>query len=1045
MINLEVKTKNNFSPRGKAKVYFCAHPQDFMYLNEICADIFKTQDCAVYYKKDPEAAFEDVDFLVFEEISLVVAPITARFLSDDKSPFNAEFAFLKEMKIPVLPLMQESGLEAAFNACEKCKNMQFLDKHKKDSTEIPFEEKLQKFLAAVLIGDELAEKIRAEFDGYIFLSYRKKDRKHALDVMKLIHKGDEFRDIAIWYDEYLKPGEDFNDEIKGALKKSDLFTLAVTPNILEKDNYVIKNEYPEAKKLGKKVFSAEALPTDRDALKRVFEGLGEPTDTRDEAAFHKALSGALADIERKENDNDPAHKYLIGLAYFSGVDVETDKPRGFQMIRESAAAGYALAMEKLASIYRYGESVERDFKKAIDWQSAAVEARKKEWETLVSSVGQRDAWTDELLQASDNLYTATDLLGDYALESGDVEIAVPAYQEAVAFQERAREQYGRFSNLYVYIFSRKKLGDAYRWSGKLIEAKAEYDKTIRFLQKFVEKTGDADCALELVGAYEEAGQICLLLGEAYAARVYFENSIRAAEKLDEGDANSAVTLANRYANMSASAFEFGEYSAALAYLEKALQLRLGVAEQSEEFEDWVRVAELYVSFGQIYTMTAEHEKAEEACKKAVDLFERYAREDGGVWSKGALSMAYSFLGLAQADRGETGSALDYLEKALELSTRLLEETGLERFRSEAVRAAFGIGELRRMQGATDEAKEKVADVLKLIENLPDGVAMTGELKMLSALANNSAWMLSLQDGDSENGEIYYRAVKKIVDEWDENSFEEMTTRDAVGFCTCCNGLAKASMDEGDVAKADGYYQKTVSAFLRFNERSGAAALATFAMQAYAGIAWMANSVGDADRAKEYFEKSFALGQNVPEPDPIACRFLALAAVGIGDSLKDADGRAAKKYYEQALSYCELPAVKEEVRDIATILSRYLAVICAAIGETGEAVERFRVTLDEKWGEYYAYEMMLSMMTDDEDGISYEDEAQEFLQKSLESMAVIADCYIGIFGIDASALTDDKDRIESAFETLSQFMEMGVTDETVALYVTYLQQILMLLG
>ena len=59
--------------------------------------------------------------------------------------------------------------------------------------------------------------------------------------------------------------------------------------------------------------------------------------------------------------------------------------------------------------------------------------------------------------------------------------------------------------------------------------------------------------------------------------------------------------------------------------------------------------------------------------------------------------------------------------------------------------------------------------------------------------------------------------------------------------------------------------------------------------------------------------------------------------------------------------------------------------------------------------------------------------------------MIADCYIGIFGVDASALEEDKERIESAFETLSQFVEMGVTDETVALYVTYLQQILMILG
>ena len=1044
MIDLGVRTRANSSSRGKAKVYFCAHPKDYIYLDEICADIFKTQDCAVYYKEDPEAAFEENDWLTFDEIALVVAPITARFLSEDGAPFATEFAFAKMMKIPVLPLMQESGLESLFNSCAKCKNMQFLDKHKKDATEIPFEEKLQKFLAAVLIGDELAEQIRAEFDGYIFLSYRKKDRKHALDVMRLIHKGDEFRDIAIWYDEYLKPGEDFNDEIKLALENSDLFTLAVTPNILEEDNYVIKQEYPAAKKLGKRILSAELLPTDRYALKRVFDGLGDPADTRDEAAFYKALSKALDGVERKENDGDPQHNYLIGLAYFSGVDVETDKPRGFKMIEDCAKVGYAPAMEKLASAYRYGEGVERDFKKAIAWQTAAVEACKRAWETAAAAETGETAktWTDALSELNFAYVKAADTVGDYAMEGGDVETAERAYRDVVLFHEQTRADYGRFADVFVYILSIKKLGDGYRWAGKLSDAKKQYEKSIRFLEKLLEKLDDEELKLDLVGAYEDIGQIHLLLGESATARTYFEKAVALSERLEVTDATAAETMANRYVNTGATAFEFGEYSTAIDYANKALKLRLGIAEQTEEFEDWIRVAELYVTFGQIYMMMAEREQSEKYFKLAVDAFERYAREDGGVWSKGALAMAYSFLGLSKGDCGELDASREYLEKALSISEKAFEETGLERFRSETVRSLFGLCELYRMRGENEAAKEKLLRVFTLLETIPNGVPMTGELKMMSALANNSMWMLLLVEGDTENSQPYYRAVRRCVDDWDDRSFSEMTTRDAVGFCTCCNGLAKACMDEGDTANADGYYLKTVTAFVKFNDRGGAAALATFAMQAYAGIAWMANLNGDGTRAKEYFIRSFELGKSVSEPDPIACRFLALAAVGIGDSLKDTDAREAKKYYEKALEYCELPAVKEEVKDIATVLSRYLAVICAAIGEKEEAVERFRSVLDEKMGEYTVYEMLLSMSSDEDESSEFvSDGTQELMQKALECLAIVADCYIGIFGVDPSALSMDRYQIDSVLESLNMFVEMGVTDETVLLYVSYLEQIL----
>ncbi|MCD8068546.1 MAG: toll/interleukin-1 receptor domain-containing protein, partial [Lachnospiraceae bacterium] len=169
-------------------------------------------------------------------MQLFVIPITSRFLFKENSAREVYFQFAMDHHIPVLPLMQEGGLEEDFNRI--CGDLQFLDKNAaiSDPTAQPYEQKLETFLASVLLGDELAEKVRKAFDAYIFLSYRKKDRKYAQELMRLIHQNDFCRDIAIWYDEFLVPGEDFNHAIQDAMEKSELFTFVVTPNLLEQDN-----------------------------------------------------------------------------------------------------------------------------------------------------------------------------------------------------------------------------------------------------------------------------------------------------------------------------------------------------------------------------------------------------------------------------------------------------------------------------------------------------------------------------------------------------------------------------------------------------------------------------------------------------------------------------------------------------------------------------------------------------------------------------------------------------------------------------------------
>lgn len=231
-MKLAYRTRGSATPQGKPRVYLTGPPADLPACSEeIVMDILNIQNCAIYYDREPDAACQEDELLQeLEQMQLFVIPVTSRFLYQPSRARDVEFPFAVEHHIPVLPLMQEQGLEAEFNKI--CSDLQMLNRLDPDPTALPYAEKLEKFLTSVLVGDELAEKVRAVFDAYVFLSYRKKDRRYAQELMRLIHKNKLCQDMAIWYDEFLVPGENFNEAIADAMNRCSLFTMVVTPNIV---------------------------------------------------------------------------------------------------------------------------------------------------------------------------------------------------------------------------------------------------------------------------------------------------------------------------------------------------------------------------------------------------------------------------------------------------------------------------------------------------------------------------------------------------------------------------------------------------------------------------------------------------------------------------------------------------------------------------------------------------------------------------------------------------------------------------------------------
>ncbi len=380
MPDMLCRTKGNSNPHEKARVYFTCHPEDFeKYFDVICDDIFKTHDCAVYYTKDMTAEFDEQDKQSdLGSNNLFVIPVTYKLLSTPNRAMDTDFQYAISEHIPVLPIMVETGIDGLYSRKDKFGELQYLNRESTDATEISYGEKLDKYLDSILISDELFEKIRLAFDAYIFLSYRKKDRRYANELMRLIHSNPECRDIAIWFDEFLTPGESFKDSINRILNDSKLFALLVTPSLLEepdgKPNFIMTEEYPTAKKAGLDILPGEMVETDKKLLREKFDGIPDCVNVYDNEKFKAQLISYISKMVSGEEKNSPDHTFLIGIAYQEGIDVEVDRQRGLELITQAADEGLPEAMKRLLTMYYEGIGVKADYHIANKWAEKYCEA-----------------------------------------------------------------------------------------------------------------------------------------------------------------------------------------------------------------------------------------------------------------------------------------------------------------------------------------------------------------------------------------------------------------------------------------------------------------------------------------------------------------------------------------------------------------------------------------------------------------------------------------------------------------------------------------------
>lgn len=650
-MELIYKTRANSSPMGKPRVYFFAHPDDFeAYFEKICDEILEISNCAVWYKKDPasldflSAEFPDAE-LTLGGMQLVVIPVTRRFLTDEKILCSKEFRFFFEKHVPVLPIVEEPDIADLYQAVFK--NMQYLSKFEIEVNSIPYAKKMENFLSLVLLKDETAEKIRAEFDTHVFVSYRKIDRKYANDFMRLLHSREEYEDVGIWYDEFLTPGENFNDEIAGAINRCNVFSLVITPNIVDGNNYVVATEYPLAVENGKAIFAAEFVDTDKKLIEEKFCGITDPVSARDAAAFDNAFGSVLGSLEKNERNDSAEHKFLIALAYLTGTEVEVNVEKALSILGVCAEKNYLPAMEKLVDIYHRGHGVAVDYEKAIAMQKRIVALNK-------AALSEKKA---EVVSVASSLYTLANLY----LDLYDFAAAAAIFDEALAILDGKGEENLTARDLYYYKLCYNQAALAYKGKNEPVAAAKYYLAGIELMKRH--DSSENEVKEYLAEFYNNLGAHLVGLGDYEYGLKYFEEAMSVlCEKFDNSkNKDGAFGLIVAYSNLGATAEMQGEES--IGYYERAAKLSDEYLMDRKETDCYRIASVVYTRAGIRYTDLRDFEKAEKMLGKGLYCLNKILENSRALEDLKDKANCYRFFANLRISEGRIEEARAYLVEA----------------------------------------------------------------------------------------------------------------------------------------------------------------------------------------------------------------------------------------------------------------------------------------------------------------------------------------------------------------------------------------------
>lgn len=610
----------------KPAVFLLSAPQDTSERDELTALLLDKKSGANVTVWHADAPPKKTDLPQLAHMSLFVIAVTENLIHGCLDQAADVISFARKENIPVLPVYYISPGRKHEDASRFYKCVTAAVAENKAGGKLieldgpvykakDFKEQFFSKYLNLVVPDSIADEIRKDaFSKKLFLSYRKADREKALEIMKAVHKLPLCQSLAIWFDDFLIAGRDFNDEIRQQLTSSDAFLLAVTPSLLDLPNYVFKEEYPRAVecKPQKTIIPIQADDLDAEKFRDNYSKLPEKVPVWDEDSLKQRIDEALF-FEDPPKEPSAKQKYLLGMAFLSGIMVEKDTDRALQLLTEAADEGEPDAALQLSYMYLARIGVPRNNEKALYWRQRAFTLAEK------AAAGGND---EQMLET--------------------------AYKSA----------FGR-DGLVLMYFAADRQSEARDICSRLRSLLSRYPDNDRHALWYADSS-----VFEGDPHFDDPNDLTSEKLDTY--RRFVQDGIDRLQKLDAGSEEVAFNLAQAHGVLSDIEKRLGNFDEAEKNILISQQIVKPLAERSVSLEFRELLAGTWEQLGFIYKLRFKYRDAAAAFSEVIPIRESlYAESEVPTYKEG-LAYAYYNYGLVTED-------LDDGAKKVEKAIALMEE------------------------------------------------------------------------------------------------------------------------------------------------------------------------------------------------------------------------------------------------------------------------------------------------------------------------------------------------------------------------------------
>ncbi|BFL77278.1 hypothetical protein SKB0068_00500 [Staphylococcus hominis subsp. novobiosepticus] len=346
----------------KKRLYIAHHHEDLKSAEQIIYDILENFECGCYIDVDP---LSDIDIderkAYIQQMDIIVLVVTKKFLMNSNIGLNTDFKIAKENKLIVLPILIESNLQNEFNSVVG--HYHIINKN--NST---YKEQLKDFFDKNFNTYKRLIERENPYKGKVFISYRKKDKVLLMKLLDYISNLNYFDPLEIWYDDYLIPGENYNEVIEESIRNCDFVLFLITENCLERNNYIENKEYPKAVQYRKKIIPVTFDDIKMPYINEIYKGLEEIINLNENSDVLEQRIRYIPNLTKIFVNKLTAEEMgELAIDHLDNHKSNKSNSKGLKLLVSAAKRRYNPAMYRLGNLYLEGIMLEKNLDKALHW------------------------------------------------------------------------------------------------------------------------------------------------------------------------------------------------------------------------------------------------------------------------------------------------------------------------------------------------------------------------------------------------------------------------------------------------------------------------------------------------------------------------------------------------------------------------------------------------------------------------------------------------------------------------------------------------------